>query len=95
MLVLATANRDPGVYEHPDEIDLAQADRGHVTFGGGVHRCLGSHLARRELRLVMEEFHKLLPEYEIAPGFEPEIVWPSGTLHLRELPLVFPVQEAS
>jgi cytochrome P450 len=95
MLVLATANRDPSRYDHPDEIDLDQADRGHVTFGGGVHRCLGSHLARRELRLVLEEFHALIPDYEIAPGFEPEIAWPSGTLHLRELPLVFPAQEAS
>jgi cytochrome P450 len=95
MLVLATANRDPDRYDHPDDVDLAQADRGHVTFGGGVHRCLGSHLARRELRLVLEEFHALVPDYEIAPGFEPEIVWPSGTLHLRELPLVFPVGDAS
>lgn len=95
MLVLATANRDAERYDHPDEIDLDQADRGHVTFGGGVHRCLGSHLARRELRLVLEEFHALIPEYEIAPGFEPEIAWPSGTLHLRELPLIFPVQEVS
>jgi cytochrome P450 len=95
MLVLATANRDPDRYDHPDQIDLGQADRGHVTFGGGVHRCLGSHLARRELRLVLEEFHALIPEYEIAPGFEPEIVWPSGTLHLRDLPLVFPVRGAA
>ena len=95
MLVLASANRDAERYEHPDEVDLDQADRGHVTFGGGVHRCLGSHLARRELRLVFEEFHALIPDYEVAVGFEPEIVWPSGTLHLRSLPLVFPVIEAA
>jgi cytochrome P450 len=93
MLCLATANRDPERFDHPDAIDVDQADRGHVTFGGGVHRCLGSHLARRELRLVLEELHALVPDYEIAPGFEPEVVWPSGTLHLRELPLVFPVAE--
>jgi cytochrome P450 len=89
-LCLATANREAGRYEHPDSIDLAQADRGHVTFGGGIHRCLGSHLARQEVRLVVEEFHALIPEYEIAPGFEPEVVWPSSTLHLASLPLVFP-----
>jgi cytochrome P450 len=91
MLCLATANREPGRYEHPDDVDVAQADRGHVTFGGGIHRCLGSHLARRELRLVVEEFHKLIPEYDVAPGFEPEVRWPAGTLRLRSLPLVFPV----
>jgi cytochrome P450 len=90
MLVYAAVNRDRERYDHPDEIDLGQADRGHVTFGGGIHRCLGSHLARREMRLVAEEFHKQIPDYEIAPGFEPEIMWPSGTLHLRSLPLVFP-----
>jgi len=91
MLVLAAVNRSDEKYDHPDEIDLAQADRGHVTFGGGIHRCLGSHLARREMRLVAEEFLAQIPEFEIAPGFQPEIMWPSGTLHLRSLPLVFPV----
>jgi cytochrome P450 len=92
MLVYAAVNRDGERYDHPDEIDLGQADRGHVTFGGGIHRCLGSHLARREMRLVAEELHAQIPDYEIAPGFEPEITWPSGTLHLRSLPLVFPAK---
>jgi cytochrome P450 len=95
MMCLAAVNRSPDTYDEPDAIDLDQADRGHVTFGGGVHRCLGSHLARREMRLVMEEFHRQIPEYEIAEDFEPEIMWPSGTLHLRSLPLVFAVGGAS
>ena len=64
-------------------------DRGHLSFGGGIHRCLGSHLARRELRLVVEEFHKTIPDYELAPGADPRIVWPSGTHHLVSLPLRF------
>jgi hypothetical protein len=56
---------------------------------------LGAHLARRELRLVVEEFHKVIPDYQLEAGFEPEIVWPSGTFHLRSLPLVFrPVDAA-
>jgi cytochrome P450 len=93
MMILACVNRDADTYDHPNDIDLNQADRGHVTFGGGIHRCLGSHLARREMRLVAEEFLAQIPDYEIAPGFEPEIMWPSGTLHLRSLPLVFPVPE--
>jgi cytochrome P450 len=90
LMCLAVVNRSAQTYDRPDAIDLDQADRGHVTFGGGVHRCLGSHLARREMRLVFEELHAQIPEYEIAEGFEPEIAWPSGTLHLRSLPLVFP-----
>jgi cytochrome P450 len=89
-LCLATANRDTSRFTVPNEIHLGQADHGHLSFGGGIHRCLGSHLARRELRLVVEEWHKLIPEYDLAPGSEPSVVWPSGTLHLGSLPLVFP-----
>lgn len=93
MVCLATANRGLD-RARPDEIDLEHADRGHVTFGGGIHRCLGSHLARREIRLVVEEFHKLIPDYEIPPGVVPAVVWPSSTLHLASLPLVFPPPES-
>lgn len=88
-LVLGTANRDPKRFEQPDVLNIDAGDRGHLTFGGGIHRCLGSHLARRELKIVVEELHKLIPDYEIEPGFEPQIVWPSGTHHLVSLPLRF------
>ncbi len=93
-LVLGAANRDPARYPCPDEIDLEHADRGHLAFGGGIHRCLGSHLARRELRLVVEEFHKRIPDYEVAPGARPQVHWPAGTLNLDSLPLVFPPRSA-
>jgi cytochrome P450 len=89
-LVLATANRDVSRFPAGNEIDLDPANRGHLSFGGGIHRCLGSHLARRELRLVVEEFHKAIPDYEVVSGVEPKVVWPSGTLHLSSLPLEFP-----
>ena len=92
---VGAANRDPEVFPNPDLIDPSQADTGHVAFGGGVHRCLGSHLARREMRIVVEEFHRQIPEYSIADGAQPEIVFPSGTFHLRSLPLVFPVGDRS
>ena len=95
VLYLATANREPSRYAEPDTFDLAHSEAGHMTFGGGIHRCLGSHLARRELCLVVEEFHKLIPDYEIAPGFEPQVKWPAGTLRLNALPLVFPVPQGN
>jgi cytochrome P450 len=88
MLCLATANRG-AERSHPDEIDLDHARDGHASFGGGIHRCLGAHLARREIRLVIEEFHKLIPDYEVEPGIVPKVVWPSSTLHLESLPLRF------
>ena len=94
MLVLATANRDGTRFANPEQIDIDRGDQGHLSFGGGIHRCLGSHLARRELRLVVEEFHKLVPDYQIKPGVEPTVVWPAGTLHLDSLPLVYPAGAA-
>jgi len=89
-LALGAVNRDPSRGASADVIDLENADRGHLGFGGGIHRCLGSHLARRELRLVFEEFHRRIPEYDLAPGSQPRVVWPSATLHLEELKIVFP-----
>ena len=90
LLALGAVNRAKRG-DSADRIDLSAAAEGHLTFGGGIHRCLGSHLARRELRIVVEEFHKRIPEYSLAQGIQPEVAWPSTTLHLTSLPLVFPV----
>jgi len=87
-LVIATANRDPLEVAHPSEIDLS-INRSHLSFGGGIHRCVGSHLARRELRLVVEEFHRRIPDYSIAGDVVPKVEWPSSGLHLESLPLSF------
>jgi cytochrome P450 len=88
-MVLACANRDPARHPLPDSVNLEGADR-HLGFGAGIHRCVGSHIARTELRLVIEEFHKRIPDYELAPGADPQVVWPSATMHLVDLPLVLP-----
>lgn len=94
ILVFGAANRDPARYGCPHAVDLAQAELGHFTFGAGVHRCLGSHLARRELKLVLEEFHKRIPDYQLAPGSHRTIEWPALTLNFAEVPLVFPPSAA-
>ncbi len=86
MLMLFTANRD-GPYGHTaNEMDL-NAKAVHLGFGGGIHRCLGSHLARRELRLTIEEFHARIPDYRLAG--EATTLWPAGTFGLESLPLEF------
>ncbi|ROO87989.1 cytochrome P450 [Actinocorallia herbida] len=86
---LGAANRDPGLHKDPDEIVLGRGER-HWAFGGGPHRCLGSHLARAEMRLVLEEWLKLVPSFSLNDDVEPRMVWPTPLLSLEELTLVFP-----
>jgi cytochrome P450 len=93
-VVLGAANRDERRFPKPDGFSLETADRSHFAFGGGVHRCLGSHLAKRELKLVLEELFGRIGTFSLAPGAEPEIVWPSGTSHLKSVDLVFEPLEA-
>jgi cytochrome P450 len=90
-LMLAAANRDPRAYVTPDAVDVQNVDAGHLTFGGGIHRCIGARLARRELRIVLEEFHKRIPDYKLAPEADRSVVWPSSVLGLSSLPITFPV----
>jgi cytochrome P450 len=91
---IGAANRDPDALSNPDAVDFDRSDGRHLGFGGGVHRCLGSHLARMELRLVLEEFHRRIPDYELAPGASPHPPWPTATIGLERLPLVFTFEES-
>jgi cytochrome P450 len=68
MVLLGAANLDDR--ETPDAGELRwdrEANR-HLAFGGGVHRCLGSHLARIELRVALREWHRRIPDYRVKPG---------------------------
>jgi cytochrome P450 len=67
MLPTFLAGRDPERYPEPDEVILNRRPR-HLTFGYGVHLCLGMHLARRELRIAIEEFLAGIPEFRVADG---------------------------
>jgi len=58
----------------------------HIAFGGGVHRCLGSHLARRELRITLAEWHRRIPDYHLTPGHE-QLEYPPGLRHVKDLML--------
>ncbi|WP_235948350.1 cytochrome P450 [Candidatus Frankia alpina] len=84
---IAAVNRDEARYPDPYGVDFQRGDNPHASFGVGVHRCLGSHLARLEMRLVYEEWHRLIPHYDIAPGFSPAVKFPRGTVGLEALPL--------
>jgi cytochrome P450 len=65
------ANRDPMEFPNPDKIDLQREDNRHTAFAYGPHRCLGSHLARREIVVGLEEFLARIPDFRIKPGTTP------------------------
>lgn len=65
------ANRDPAEFPDPDRIDLARDNNRHTAFAYGPHRCLGSHLARRELIVGLEEFLARIPTFRLKAGSSP------------------------
>jgi len=68
--LLGSANNDEGAWDDADTVDFDREVNKHLAFGGGVHRCLGSHLARMELRVVLEEWHARVPDYRLPEGLE-------------------------
>ncbi|MFE0750780.1 cytochrome P450 [Gordonia sp. NPDC058843] len=71
ILMLCSANRDGDEFDEPDELDLTRKPNRHLAFGGGAHRCLGSHLARIELTIALEELHRRIPDYELVESDPP------------------------
>jgi cytochrome P450 len=67
-LPLNGACRDPKAFPDADTFVIDRAPNSHIAFGGGPHRCVGSHLARRELRIAIEEWHARIPDYRIPAG---------------------------
>jgi cytochrome P450 len=87
MLPAFLAGRDPAEYPNPDEVVLDRKPR-HVTFGFGPHICIGLHLARREMRIAMEELLAGLPDFSVAPGAVIES-YLAGIIQPITLPLVW------
>jgi cytochrome P450 len=71
MLMMGSACRDSDQFENADVIDFERNPNRHIAFGAGAHRCLGSHVARQELRVSLREWHRLMPHYRIKPGTTP------------------------
>jgi cytochrome P450 len=86
-VLVGAANTDPDGIENAAIVDFERESNRHFAFGSGIHRCLGSHLARLELRVTLREWHRRIPEYHVPPGTE--LLWTPMLRAVLELPLVF------
>ncbi|GAB4009104.1 cytochrome P450 [Nocardioides ultimimeridianus] len=87
LIPFAAANRDPAKFDDPDEVDIARDPNPHLAFGAGNHRCVGSHLARLELRIAFEEIHTRMPDYRLDPD-APPVRHLSQVKGVHSLPLI-------
>jgi cytochrome P450 len=85
---IGSANTDESELPDAGEVILSRNTK-HLAFGAGVHRCLGSHLARLELRTTLREWHKRIPDYAIVPGTELNYMF--GLRQVDTLPLIWSV----
>jgi cytochrome P450 len=87
--LIGGANRDPAVFEHPERLDIARKDLRPLSFGGGIHFCLGAQLARIEAAVVFETIARRLPTLRLSDPDQPK--WrPSFVLRgLTELPVAW------
>src|ERR1700744_4313122 len=89
ILMWAAANRDPAMFENPDELDLDRPNaKKHMAFGVGMHRCLGSHYAKLMFDVMLTQVLKRLPDFALAG--EPKLFEDAGEVSaVRELPVRF------
>ena len=86
MVLYGAANVDEAEFANAGQVDWDRQTNRHLAFGGGIHRCLGSHLARLELRVALTEWHRRIPEYSVAPGAE--LSFTAGIRTLAAFPMV-------
>jgi cytochrome P450 len=81
------ANRDPDKFADPDTVRIDRKENPHVAFGLGIHRCIGSNLARMEMRIAIEEWLRRIPDFTLDP--KRPMTWSQGTVRgPRLLPLL-------
>ncbi len=88
LLSFPAANRDPAVFPQADRVIIDRAENRHAAFGLGIHRCIGSNLARMEIAVALEQWLARIPDFELAA--QAEVTWSHGPVRgPRRLPVVF------
>ena len=77
-VLFGSANRDPRHFAEPDVFDVSRGDASHITFGGGIHTCIGAPLARLELSVALDELVELVPDLHLV---EPPVRKPAFVIH--------------
>lgn len=86
LLSFPAANRDPAMFTDADKVIIDRKENRHAAFGLGIHRCVGSNLARMEMTVALEEWLKRIPDFSLDPAGE--VTWSEGTVRgPRQLPL--------
>jgi cytochrome P450 len=86
LLSFPAANRDPAMFPDADKVILDRKENRHAAFGLGIHRCVGSNLARMEMTVAIEEWLKRIPDFKL----NGHTTWSEGTVRgPRQMPLVF------
>lgn len=86
--VLPACNYDPEIFPNPTEVNFHRPRKPILAFAGGVHSCMGAHLARLEIKICLQEWLKRIPDFQIKPGAQIEY-WPGGVVGPKNVPLVW------
>lgn len=86
---IASANFDETVFDHAERFDIRRNPNRHLSFGYGIHFCLGAQLARLELQIAFEQLFKRLPDLRLQPGVKLEQVRSNVLLGVQKLPVLF------
>ena len=88
LLSFPAANRDPAMFPEADKVVIDRKENRHAAFGLGIHRCVGSNLARMEMTVAIEEWLKRIPDFRLDPAGN--VTWSEGTVRgPRQLPMLF------
>jgi cytochrome P450 len=84
--ILPAANYDPAAFANPREVNFNRPRKPVFAFGGGVHSCMGAHLARLEIKVSLTEFLRRIPDFQVKEGTKIEY-WPGGVVGPKTVPL--------